>query len=286
MDCLTIYNYSVNDPHFTLLKIWLFQVTLNNDAKCIIKVLSNRAEPEEIRTLHQYYDFQWIKLEAKAEYKTNFFKRLKNSILRDSFSYQMEKIKSRVLNHHNVRFKLYNLTKWQNPFIFLDVDAIIFGPISVLVEAAKSKPFIAINHQQIPKHTLGMPEYLNGGVQIVSQPGFFKFEEFIKQTNGLLCPGHEQALIFTHFRNVGYDYRHTSIGYEWNACSGYNELKKVNGKWQCFSSGVNVLNPYLKSETIPKGKLILLNHYWDEFKPWKINCPMYNEFKYEGETNK
>ena len=72
MDILTIYNYPVNNPHFTLLKMWLFQVTLNNDANCIIKVLSNGVEPEEIRTLRQYYNFKWIKLELNPKYKTYF----------------------------------------------------------------------------------------------------------------------------------------------------------------------------------------------------------------------
>ena len=279
MDLLTIYNYSPNDPHLYLLKMWLYQVSINNDTDCNVIVLSNRNEPKEIRDWHNHYNFNWQRLRPKRKQFYPVIKRLVHRFFMDLESHIITKKRLKVLNHHNVRFKLYHLTKWPRPFIFLDVDAILFAPISKLIEASNDKPFIAVDHQEVPNHTLGKEPYLNGGVQIVSKPGYFTYGDFTKQTEGLLCLGHEQALIYTHFKNVGYDYTHANIDYKWNACSGYNEVKKVEGKWVCVSNGTNILDDKLKSNSIPKGTSVMVNHYWDEFKPWKIDCPMYNEFK-------
>ena len=33
------------------------------------------------------------------------------------------------------------------------------------------------------------------------------------------------------------------------------------------------------SLSIPRGKEIAINHYWDKFKPWRLNCDMYEEFR-------
>lgn len=278
MQILTIYNYSPNNPHFYLLKMWLHQVSINNDTRCNIVVLSERNEPNEIKNWHNQYKFQWQKLKPRSKQFYPIHKRLIHRFFGDIESYRKTKNRLKVLNHHNVRFKLYHLTKWPSPFVFLDVDAILFGPISKLVEASKDKPFIAVNHQEVPNHTLGKDPYLNGGVQIVSEPGYFSYKDFTNQTEELHCPGHEQALIYTHFKNIGYDYTHPAVDYKWNSCSGYNEVKKVNGKWLCLSTGINALDANLKSNTIPKGSNIMINHYWDEFKPWKLDCPMYNAF--------
>jgi lipopolysaccharide biosynthesis glycosyltransferase len=286
LEILTIYNYPPADYHLVLLRMWLHQVAINNDAGCKVIVLSEQQEPENIKEWHSEYLFTWQRLKSKRKQCYPIFKRMVLRFSSDIVSYRKTKTRLNVINHHNVRFKLYHLTKWPRPFIFLDVDAILFGPISKLVEASKDKPFIVVNHQDIPKHTEGKKPYLNGGVQIVSQPSFFTYEDFTKQTEGLICPGHEQALIYTHFRNIGYDYTHTIIDYKWNSCSGYNEVKKVEGKWVCISKGSNVLDSDLKSNTIPKGVNIMINHYWDEFKPWKIACPMYKEFIGEVEVVK
>jgi hypothetical protein len=279
MEVLTIYNYPKNDPHFYLLKMWLHQVNFYNDSNCRVLVLSENHEPLEVKDLHKVYSFEWKKLAPKKTINYPILKRIVHKLTGNRTAYRKMNSRLKVINHHNVRFKLYHLTKWPRPFIFLDVDAIIFGPISSLVQASSIKPFIAVNHQEIPKHTIGKEPYLNGGVQIVSQPGYFTFEDFTRQTDNLLCIGHEQALIYTHFKNVRYDYTHPEIDYKWNACSGYNKLKKVDDKWVCVSNGTNILDDNLKSNSIPKGTSIMVNHYWDEFKPWKIDCPMYNEFK-------
>jgi lipopolysaccharide biosynthesis glycosyltransferase len=258
--------------------MWLHQVNLYNDTDCKVVIISEVKEPLEIKEWHNLYQFSWQRLKPKRKQFYPIIKRLVHRFSMDLESYRITKKRLKVLNHHNVRFKLYHLTKWPRPFIFLDVDAILFGPISKLVEASNDKPFIAVNHQEVPKHTKGKQPYLNGGVQIVSKPSYFTYGDFTKQTEGLLCPGHEQALVYTHFINIDYDYTHPAVDYKWNSCSGYNEVKKVDGEWVCISKGINALDSNLKSNAIPEGINIQINHYWDEFKPWKIACPMYNEF--------
>ena len=259
--------------------MWLHQVSLYNDSDCRVVVISEVMEPEEIKEWHNLYQFSWQRLKSKRKQYYPLLKRLIHRFSGDIESYRITKTRLKVLNHHNVRFKLYHLSKWPNPFIFLDVDAILFGPISELVKASVLKPFIAVNHQEIPKHTEGKPPYLNGGVQIVSQPGYFTFEDFSKDTDSLFCPGHEQALIYTTFKNLNYDYTHPKIGFEWNACSGFNEVvKQEDGSWKCYSRGYLINDETKKTDSIPAGVEILVNHYWDEFKPWKVNCPMYEEF--------
>lgn len=275
---LTIYNYSPGDPHLGLLKMWLHQVHIFNDSGCEVLVLSKLREPQEVKEWHNFYQFTWKRLKPRRKQFYPILKRITDRFHSDTESCKKLKNRLKVLNHHNVRFKLFHLTRWPNPFIFLDVDAILFGSISKLIEASKDKPFIAVNHEEIPNHTEGKKPYLNGGVQIVSQPGYFSYEDFTKQTDALLCSGHEQALIYTHFTNRGYDYTHRDVDYRWNSCSGYNEIKNVNGKWVCLARGSNALDSVLKSNTISEGSYIMINHYWDEFKPWKIDCPMYREF--------
>ena len=50
-------------------------------------------------------------------------------------------------------------------------------------------------------------------------------------------------------------------------------VTKVDGKW----SG-KFIDPSGNEDLNYK---VFINHYWDEFKPWIINCPIYNSFDYE-----
>lgn len=234
--------------------MWLHQVSLHNDAGLIVKVLSENNEPYNIRRLHKQYNFRWIRLKSR------------------------KKSGVKILDHHNVRFKMWNLTSWKEPYILLDVDAIPFCSLSKLVAAASEKPWIAVNHQNIPGHTENKGTFLNGGVQIVAQPDKFRYEDFTQNYGQLKCPGAEQALIYTYFKKIDYDYTHPDIGFVWNACAGYSRLSKHNNKWRCFSSRLCVTNPAYQSYSISEGTEICINHYWDEFKPWKIGCPMYDTF--------
>lgn len=253
-DIITVFNYDWHDRHFVLLRMWLHQVSLHNDINLSVKILSEYSEPKNAKRLHNLYNFEWITLASR------------------------ELLGDKLLDHHNIRFKMWNLSRWTNPYIMLDVDAIPFSPLSKLVEASKDKPWIAINHQDIPKHTQNREPFLNGGVQIVSDPQAFTYQQFTSDYGKLLCPGAEQALIYTYLKKIGYDYTHPEISYHCNACAGYTRVSKSDDGWVCMSSEQCITNPEYKSSSIPDGQPVSINHYWDEFKPWKIDCPMYESF--------
>jgi hypothetical protein len=245
-----------------------------------ISILSEKSISRRIKKLQKKYDFSWYQLKSKYKYNTPLFTRVQNRIFRKVDFYRSERTKIKLYNHHNVRFKMWNLTQWKSPFIFLDVDAIIFQPIDRILPYLNDKPFIAINHQKIPNHTEFKEPFLNGGVQMVSKPGTISYQTFTEQLEPLYCPGAEQALMYTAFKNLNYNYTHPKIGFEWNSCSGYNEVvKQEDGTWKCYSTGYLKNDPSKQSDSIPPGVEIAVNHYWDEFKPWKIYCPMYEEFK-------
>lgn len=160
--------------------------------------------------------------------------------------------------NHNIGFKLYNLCQEKDPFIFIDMDAIILKNIKTLLEASREQPVIMVNHQEIEGHTKHLPEpikhnFLNSGLQIVSDPRLMDFDEIIKyqrMRRGYIVPGYDQALIFNYFRNINYDYTHPKVGYEWNNAAGSN---------------------------MPLD-MVCINHYWLDFKPWLINCPLWKRY--------
>jgi hypothetical protein len=279
MEILTIYNYKPFDKHFIFLRIWIYQNKLYNP-EYKISILSDSPIPKGIKKLQTKYEFNWFHLKYKVKYSTPWLTRALNRLFRRKYLYRIERTKTKLLNHHNVRFKMWNLTQWNSPFIFLDVDAIIFKPIKDILPYLNDKPFISINHQDIQNHTQNKEPFLNGGVQLVSEPGTFTYKMFTEQLDPLYCPGAEQALMFTTFKNMNYDYTHPKIGFKWNSCSGYNEVvKQEDGAWRCFSRGHLQNDSFQKSDSIPAGVEIAVNHYWDEFKPWKVFCPMYEEFR-------
>lgn len=279
MDIITIYNYEPFDKHLVFLRMWLNQVSLYNDAKLKIKVLSLQTEPRMVKRWHKFYQFEWVKLGQSERVSISRIRRLQMRFNKEFSEYSKLRKRNKLLNHHNVGFKMWNLTQWKNPFIFLDVDAILFDNLSHLVQYTMDKPFIGINHQDIPNHTAGMEAFVNGGVQIVSNPQYFTFEKYTQITENLLCNGAEQALMFTTFKNAGYDYTHPQIGHIWNSCSGYNRVNERMGIWECFYEGHLERDINNISYSLAKGTKIAINHYWDEFKPWKVHCVMYNSFR-------
>ncbi len=280
MEILTIFNYPPKNKNLIFLRMFIHQHSMLNEPLHKLKVLSFGKQPKTVKRWHKLYKFEWIKIDKRRNYQTSVIDLIKIKILKNKEIYRKEKIKNKLLNHHNVQFKMWNLTKWGSAFIFLDVDAILFKPVVEILPYLSDKPFIAINHQNINYHTQNRVPFLNGGVQIVSKPGTFTYEMFTENVDPLFCPGAEQALMYTTFKNLNYDYTHPNIGYEWNSCSAYNQVvKQEDGAWKCFSRGYLENDPNQKSDSIPPGFEIAVNHYWDEFKPWKVNCPMYEEFR-------
>lgn len=172
--------------------------------------------------------------------------------------------------HHNYRFKLYNLSHLDFPFIFLDADMFVMCPLQYLWDRRNDKPWIGIDHQlNIPGHT-GRKKFLNSGLQVVGDNSFYKFNEILeagKERNFTYeVNGRDQAILWTYFKKIGYDYTHKEIGPEWNACAGYVKLTQNE---MCVWSGLSTLDSIK----------VYINHYWDQFKPYEIGCPAYQWYE-------
>ena len=180
--------------------------------------------------------------------------------------------------HFNLRFKLANLAALDEPFLYLDVDTFVLGDLRYLWTRRHAKPWIGIDHQKVPgdSRTHRSP-FLNSGVQLVSDPAFYDLAAILAVQDAVVplskhtevpkwamfpCPGHDQAVLFRYFRTIGYDYRHPEIGPEWNSCAGMTKVDRVGNNWVATADGYDV-------------KLI---HYWSQFKPWAIGCPIYESY--------
>ena len=116
---------------------------------------------------------------------------------------------------HNVNFKLYNLCKINEPFIFIDADAFILNNANNLIEGLKEKDFIAVNHQNIPGQTDMLKEHvLNSGVMIVSNYKLFNWDNFKKilfRDQRFVYPGTDQSLINSLVKEINLNYTHNKI---------------------------------------------------------------------------
>jgi hypothetical protein len=181
-------------------------------------------------------------------------------------------------SHFNLRFKLANLAALEEPFLYLDTDTFVLGDLRYLWERRGAKPWIGIDHQRVPAdaRTHRSP-FLNSGLQLVSDPAFYDLDAILAVQNAAMplnmdgivskramfpCPGFDQAVLFRYFRTLGYDYRHPEIGPEWNSCAGMTSVERVGDSWTAKADGYDVK----------------LMHYWSQYKPWAIGCPIYESY--------
>lgn len=179
---------------------------------------------------------------------------------------------------HNINFKLYNLSRIDDQFIFIDADTVCLEKLDILWECRLDKPFIGCDHQIIPKHTQQYKNtFLNSGVQVVGDTSWYDWNDISKIHYTIRgrysIPGFDQAVLYEYCKHIGYDYTHPKITPAWNSCAGYTKITKVNDKW-CGEFIDSSGNKDLNYE-------VFINHYWDVFKPWNINCPIYNSFEYD-----
>jgi hypothetical protein len=177
--------------------------------------------------------------------------------------------------HFNLRFKLPNLASIPYPFLFLDADMVVLSDLNYLWERRKAKPWIGIDHQVVPSdvRTQRSP-FLNSGLQLVGDPTFYDLRGILAAQNAVVpltrheeidetimfpCPGRDQAVLFRYFRTIGYDYVHPEIGLGWNHCAGVTELRRERDSWKA------------RSRDLPEDYEVQIVHYWDQFKPWKID---------------
>lgn len=177
-------------------------------------------------------------------------------------------------NHHNIDFKLRVLSELEFQFIFLDADMFICGDLKYLWEKRNDKPWIGINHQSnIRSHTdFNNLKFLNSGVQIVGEPSFYNYSEIIKTCESVnfkfKVPGMDQAALWTHFTQIGYDYTHNGVDESWNSCAGYSVVEEDE-----------LANWVVTYNNGDDSYLVNINHYWNEFKPWNIGCPIFKFYK-------
>jgi hypothetical protein len=184
--------------------------------------------------------------------------------------------------HFNLRFKLPNLAALNFPFLYLDADTAVLGDLNFLWERRYLKPWVGVDHQWVPcdARTHRSP-FLNSGMQLVSDPAFYDLSAILAVQNAVVplsrhaevakalmfpCPGQDQAVLFRYFRSIGYDYRHPEIGPAWNSCAGVTEVRCEADRWTARTRG------------LAEDHDVYVLHYWSQFKPWAIDCPLYRSY--------
>lgn len=186
--------------------------------------------------------------------------------------------------HFNLRFKLPNLANLEFPFLYLDADMYVLSDLNYLWQRRAAKPWIGIDHQWIPidRRTHRSP-FLNSGLQLVSDPDFYNLDAILAAQNVVSPlqqfqtvpksamfsgPGHDQAVLHRYFSSIGYDYIHPEVGPAWNSCAGVSTVERVG---DCWTGRTRTLHPDHDVKII---------HYWDQFKPWVIDCPIYRSYRW------
>lgn len=233
MKIITIFNFPNQQNYNNLCRWWVNQCLKHSELDIEIWYRDNI---DHLKILNKRISF--IK---KDEVKISSL--LKSNLISDKAQ-------------HNIGFKLYNLCKESEPFIFIDADAILLKNITPLLDASKDKPFIAIDHQNITGHTSHIPyKFLNSGVQVCTDTNILDFNEIVKVQNlykEFVIPGTDQSMIWSYFKHIKYDYTHPKIDWRWNNCAGFVNVKDDDS--------------------------VAINHYWFNYKPWNINCSLWRDY--------
>lgn len=249
MNIVTIMNYEDDARYNRMCKIFIFQLIKHNPT-CNLFIMHQKTIPTEVSdVIKQFDNIKTLKLSHDTEcwYK-----------------------------HHNVNFKLYNLSRLDEPFIFIDADIFCFSSLDSLWNIKNDQPFIGVNHQNIPGHTSSGFKFLNSGVQVVGDPDWYKYSKFRDAFNKcegkLMCKGFDQAHIYTRCVQDNYNYTHPDMMYEWNSCAKYGNIINRDDHWRCTYEPP-------EEDTEPGGYDVKLNHYWWDFKPWNLNCPVWDFYE-------
>jgi hypothetical protein len=252
-----------------------------------IKVVSIMDYPREPRFLRMGYMFLDSVLAHGAASVTLLYERHKPVVAPEHRRRaDVEVVQGRSYDvghwHFNLRFKLPNLASLSYPFLYLDADMFVLDDLDYLWQRRQCKPWIGINHQRISTdaRTLRSP-FLNSGLQLVSDPAFYDLDAILKAQNLIaplarhreipprelfICPGHDQAVLFQYFQTIAYDYTHPEIGTGWNSCAGVTAVRREGDSWRARTFG------------LADDHDVRILHYWSQFKPWSIGCPIYNSY--------
>lgn len=249
MNIVTVFNYPDEVKYNIMCCTWIRQVRKYSDNKIII--LTENSVSKTILNFVKNTNLENVEFRILSRNKTINFQGHPDFVKAD----------------HNVNFKLFNLCKMKESYIFIDADAFLLKEIDDLKKAALEKPLIAVNHQIIPGQTDMLPEpVLNSGVMVVSDPKFLNWEKLISilhRDRRFVWPGTDQSLINSLCKESKYDYTHPKVGYEWNSWSAYTVWENNNAYCRGLSVEHNVF----------------INHYWNQYKPWNTNCHLYQETK-------
>jgi hypothetical protein len=258
-----------------------------------LKVVSIMDYPREPRFLRMCYVFLDSVIAHGAESVTLIYEEQRPVIApehRRAADIELVKGRSHDVGHphFNLRFKLPNLASIGYPFLYLDADMVVLSDLSYLWERRHAKPWVGVNHQVVPSDArTHRPPFLNSGLQLVSDPAFYDLPAILAAQNAVVplsrhrevskremfpCPGQDQAVLFRYFRSIGYDCTHPEIGPEWNSCAGVTELWAEGGAWKGRTRG------------LARDHDVHIVHYWSQFKPWAIDCPLFRSYEWVDEV--
>ncbi len=184
--------------------------------------------------------------------------------------------------HFNLRFKLANLAALDFPFLYLDADTVVLGDLNYLWSRRHAKPWVGIDHQMIPAdpRTHRSP-FLNSGVQLVSDPAFYDLRAILAVQNaaapleprggvrerGNVCLPRDGSGDSVPILPRDWVRLHTP-----GDRAGMEQLRRGHGgnaagdRWKAHTRG------------LPADHDVYLMHYWSQFKPWMIDCPIYASY--------
>lgn len=260
---------------------WLWIDTVADERLKLVTIMNYPPEPRSARMCRLFLDSA---IAAGAACITILYEDHPPAITerqRNAVDLELRRCRSHDVGHphFNLRFKLANLAALDFPFLYLDADTYVLGDLNELWKRRRDKPWVGIDHQWVPgdPRTHRAP-FLNSGVQLVGDPAFYDLAAILAAQNAVAplrdsaryskeemfaCPGADQALLYRYFRAIGYDYTHPRIGAEWNSCAGVTGVRCENGGWKAQTVG---LSDNYEVELI---------HYWSQYKPWAIGCPIY-----------
>jgi hypothetical protein len=242
MNIVTVFNYPDNPRYNIMFQVWLLTL-LRHKTDCIqnIRILTKGlSEP-----IQQF--IQWLRREDIQ------------IVLCDG----VEVDDPNKVARHNIGFKLWNMCKETEPYIFIDADTVILSPLDEPVRASKDGYIIGVDHQTIPRHTDRFDfKFINTGFLIVPDPSLMDYEKIVNEPVIHDCLGTDQRLIYNYLKIHQDTYLHPLVGHGWNSCAGYKKITKEG----VYSHG------------IPEQYKVHILHYWDEFKPWYRPCPIFNMY--------
>jgi lipopolysaccharide biosynthesis glycosyltransferase len=242
MNIVTVFNYPDDERYNTMFKIWLL-TTLKHKTESIknIRILTRGLSAPIQKFL------EWVNREDVIV------------VICDDVNINTLSQKAK----HNIGFKLWNMCKETEPYIFVDADMVILSSFDILVKVAEEGYVIGVNHQTIPRHTEKFPfRFINTGLLVIPDPSFLIFKDILETPMRYKCPGTDQALLYNYLTTHQTTYTHHLVDYGWNSCAGYKKITE-KGIW---------------SEGLPENHKIHILHYWDEFKPWNRKCHIYDTY--------